>query len=288
MPELPDLLVYREAIETRINGHRLLSIATASPFLLRTVEPPLGAFHSLAPTAVRLLGKRICLGFEGDYWLAIHLMIAGRLHWNKRGGKPLLRLSFSSGDLTLTEAGTERRASLHAFLGEAALLSLDAGGVDPLSVSLPTFAEILQRENHTLKRVLTDPSLFSGIGNAFSDEILHCARLSPLALTGRLQPEEIARLRLAVIDVLNLWITRLREQAGDKFPEKVTAFREEMAVHGRFRKPCPDCSGPVQRIRYATNETNYCPACQTGGKLLADRAMSRLLKHDWPRSLGQP
>jgi formamidopyrimidine-DNA glycosylase len=209
------------------------------------------------------------------------------LHWNRRGGKPLLSLRFSSGDLTLTEAGSERRAALHAFRGETGLMSLDAGGLDPLSVSLTEFTAALQRENHTLKRVLTDPSIFSGIGNAYSDEILHSARLSPLALTSRLQADEIGRLRSAVIDVLNLWIARLREQAGGKFPEKVTAFREDMAVHGRFRLPCPSCGGPVQRIRYATNETNYCPACQTGGKLLADRAMSRLLKKDWPQSLDQ-
>jgi len=286
MPELPDLLLYREAIESRISGQRLLSIETGNPFLLRTVDPPLGAFHSLAPTAVRLVGKRICIGFEGDFWLAIHLMIAGRLHWNKRG-KPLLRLLFSSGDLTLTEAGSERRASLHAFRGETALMSLDAGGIDPLSVAMPEFTSALQRENHTLKRVLTDPSIFSGIGNAYSDEILHYARLSPLALTSRLQPEEIFRLRSAVIEVLNLWIARLREQAGGSFPEKVTAFRKDMAVHGRYRQPCPQCGGLVQRIRYAANETNYCPACQTGGRLLADRAMSRLLKKDWPRSLDQ-
>lgn len=287
MPELPDLTVYGEALEARILGQPLQSAALGSPFLLRTVHPPLASFIGLAPGAIRLLGKRICIGFPGDSWLAIHLMILGRLHWNRRAGKPLLTLVFTSGALTLTESGSERRASLHAFPSSAALQSLDAGGKDPLSVSLPEFEARARAENHTLKRFLTGPEFLSGIGNAYSDEILHRARLSPLALTHKLAAEELARLHAAMRAVLMEWTARLREQARGGFPEKVTAFRPEMAVHGKHKQPCPDCGTKVQRIRYAANETNYCPLCQTGGRLLADRAMSRLLKDDWPKTIGQ-
>jgi formamidopyrimidine-DNA glycosylase len=287
MPELPDLTFYCEALETRILGQPLESAALASPFLLRTVDPPLDSFIGLAPAAIRLLGKRICIGFPGDSWLAIHLMILGRLHWNRRAGKPLLTLMFASGALTLTESGSERRASLHAFPTSAALQSLDAGGKDPLSLSLPEFEALARSENHTLKRFLTGPEFLSGIGNAYSDEILHRARLSPLALTHKLAAEELARLHAAMRAVLAEWTARLREEARGGFPEKVTAFRPEMAVHGKFKQPCPACGTKVQRICYAANETNYCPLCQTGGRLLADRAMSRLLKQDWPRTIGQ-
>lgn len=287
MPELPDLLVYREAIENRIQEERLDRAELTSPFLLRTVQPPLDLFRGRAVEAVRLQGKRLCLGFEGGLWLAIHLMIAGRLHWNKRAGPALLRLAFPPGVLSLTEAGRERRAALHAFSCLEDLRTLDQGGADPLNISLAGFQSLLQRESHTLKRSLTDPAILSGIGNSYSDEILHRARLSPLALTSRLSNEEYARLHAAMCAVLSEWTARLRESAAGSFPERVTAFREGMAVHGRFRQPCPDCGTPVQRIRYATNETNYCPRCQTGGRLLADRALSRLLGQDWPRTMGE-
>jgi formamidopyrimidine-DNA glycosylase len=287
MPELPDLIIYREAVETRIQGERLERVEVTSPFLLRTVQPPLASFPGRTAESVRLQGKRICIEFDGGLWLAVHLMIAGRLHWNKRGGQALLRLVFPTGTLSLTEAGRERRASLHAFSSKEDLRRLDQGGADPFTLSAAGFQYLLRRENHTLKRALTDPSILSGIGNSYSDEILHRARLSPLALTGKLSAAEYERLHGAVQSVLAEWTEKLRGQADGAFPEKVTAFREGMAVHGRFRQPCPDCGAQVQRIRYAANETNYCPQCQTGGRLLADRALSRLLGQDWRRTMGE-
>jgi formamidopyrimidine-DNA glycosylase len=290
MPELPDLTVYLEALEQRVVGERLERVQIISPFLLRTAVPPIEAAERRRVTAVRRVGKRLAVGLEGDLWLVFHLMIAGRLHWYARGAAlskraALARLQFSNGTLTLTEAGTKRRASLRLVQGEQELLRLDPGGLEVLESTLAQFAERLRSENHTLKRALTDPRLFSGIGNAYSDEILHAARLSPLLLTGRVDDDSVARLYAAVREQLQLWTGRLREQSGGKFPEKVTAFRKEMAVHGRFREPCPVCGTPVQRIRYADNETNYCARCQTGGRLLADRALSRLLKQDWPRDV---
>jgi formamidopyrimidine-DNA glycosylase len=285
MPELPDLQVYLEALECRLARQALERVELLNPFLLRSVQPPLSAFSGRRIDHLRLLGKRICLGFEGGFWLALHLMIAGRLHWNSRGGKPLLKLVFPAGTLSLTEAGKERRASLHACADLQDLLALDAGGQDPISISREDFAALLRRENHTLKRALTDPSILSGIGNAYSDEILHRARLSPLSQTGRLTDEEFDRLHEAVQHTLVEWTERLRAEAAGSFPVKVTAFRQGMAVHGRYREPCPDCGSPVQRIRYAANETDYCAVCQNGGRILADRAMSRLLKEDFPRSL---
>ena len=282
MPELPDLSVYREALEQRIVGQRLEKVLILSPFLLRTVEPPIGTAQDRRVTGVRRIGKRLSIGLEGELWLVFHLMIAGRLHWFDAGrplGKraALARLQFGSGTLTLTEAGTKRRASLHFVRGEEALRGQDPGGIEVLTSTAAEFAERLRSENHTLKRALTDPGLFSGIGNAYSDEILHAARLSPIMLTSRLSEAESLRLHAAARDQLQLWIERLRGEASGQFPEKVTAFRDGMAVHGRFRLPCPVCGTPVQRIRYADNETNYCPTCQTGGRLLADRALSRLL-----------
>ncbi len=285
MPELPDLQVYLEALEARVLERPLQNAEVLNAFLLRTVQPPLRCFVSRQVLSLRLLGKRVCLGFEGDVWLALHLMIAGRLQWNARGGRPLLKLTFPEGVLTLTEAGKERRASLHACASLQDLLALDPGGKDPLSITFDDFVALLQRENHTVKRALTDPSILSGIGNAYSDEILHRARLSPLALTARLNSDEFARLHEAVRRTLLEWTARLRDEAAGQFPRKVTAFREGMAVHGRYRRPCPDCGTPVQRIRYISNETNYCPACQTGGRILADRAMSRLMGEDFPRAL---
>ena len=289
MPELPDLTVYVEALEQRILGQRLEHVLIRSPFLLRTVTPPIQSAEGRRVTAIRLIGKRIAIGLEGDLWLVLHLMIAGRLHWSERGGRAagraLARLQFANGAVTLSEAGTERRASLHLIEGERALRSQDPGGIDVLHASLEAFAARLRSESHTLKRALTDPRLFSGIGNAYSDEILHAARLSPVALTGRLDDAEVERLYAAAREQLELWTRRLRERAGGAFPEKVTALRDGMAVHGRYRLPCPVCGTPVQRIRYADNETNYCARCQTGGRLLADRALSRLLKEDWPRSI---
>ena len=290
MPELPDLTVYLEALQQRIVGERLERVQIVSPFVLRTAVPPIQAAEQRRVTEVRRLGKRLAIGLEGGLWLVFHLMIAGRLHWYDRGTAPpkravLARLQFGSGTLTLTEAGTKRRASLHLVQGEEQLQRHDPGGLDVLTSSLAQFAARLRSENHTLKRALTDPRLFSGIGNAYSDEILHAARLSPLLLTSRIEDAAVARLYEAVREQLQLWTGRLREQSGGKFPEKVTAFRQEMAVHGRFREPCPVCGTPVQRIRYADNETNYCARCQTGGRLLADRALSRLLKQDWPKDV---
>jgi formamidopyrimidine-DNA glycosylase len=290
MPELPDLTVYLEALEQRIIGERLERVQIISPFLLRTAVPPIEAAEQRRVTAARRIGKRLAVGLEGDLWLVFHLMIAGRLHWYARGTAlpkraALARLQFGNGTLTLTEAGTKRRASLRLVQGEQELLHLDPGGLEVLDSTLAQFAERLRSENHTLKRALTDPRLFSGIGNAYSDEILHAARLSPLLLTSRIDDAAVAQLYAAVREQLRIWTERLRLEAGAKFPEKVTAFRKEMAVHGRFRQPCPVCGTPVQRIRYADNETNYCARCQTGGRLLADRALSRLLKEDWPKEV---
>jgi formamidopyrimidine-DNA glycosylase len=290
VPELPDLTVYVEALERRIAGQRLERISIVLPFVLRTVTPPILSAEGRRVREVRRIGKRIAIGMEGELWLVFHLMIAGRLHWFARGVSPprraaLARLDFETGTLTLTEAGTRRRASLHVIQGEPALRLQDPGGIDVLQATLVEFAERLRSESHTLKRALTDPHLFSGIGNAYSDEILHAARLSPVALTRRIDDHSVARLYTATREQLQLWTDRLRELAAESFPEKVTAFREGMAVHGRFREPCPVCGTPVQRIRYADNETNYCPRCQTGGRLLADRALSRLLKEDWPKSI---
>jgi len=290
MPELPDLSVYREALQQRIVGQRLDSVLIRSPFLLRTVDPPIGSAQGRRATEVRRIGKRLAIGLEGDLWLVFHLMIAGRLHWIDAGaplGKraALARLQWGNGTLTLTEAGTKRRASLHLISGEGALRGQDPGGMEVFTSTPEEFARRLRSENHTLKRALTDPRLFSGIGNAYSDEILHAARLSPVMLTSRASHGEVLRLHEAATAQLRLWIERLRREAGGRFPEKVTAFHQEMAVHGRFRLPCPVCGTPVQRIRYADNETNYCATCQTGGRLLADRALSRLLKKDWPKTV---
>jgi formamidopyrimidine-DNA glycosylase len=290
MPELPDVTVYREALAQRIVGQHLDNILILLPFLLRTVEPPIASAQGRRVTEVRRIGKRLAIGLEGELWLVFHLMIAGRLHWFDAGAPlarraALARLQFGSGILTLTEAGTKRRASLHLVRGEEALRRQDPGGIEVLTSTAAEFAERLRSENHTLKRALTDPRLFSGIGNAYSDEILHAARLSPVMLTRRASDAEVSRLHDAARDQLRQWIERLRRQADGKFPEKVTAFRDEMAVHGRFRLPCPVCGTPVQRIRYVDNETNYCAVCQTGGRLLADRALSRLLKADWPKSV---
>jgi formamidopyrimidine-DNA glycosylase len=290
MPELPDVTVYREALEQRIVGHRLERVQLASPFLLRSVEPPIQAAEGRQVTEVRRIGKRLAIGLQGDLWLVLHLMIAGRLHWFASGAVPskraaLVRLQFDNGVLTLTEAGSKRRASLHLLAGRDQLQGQDPGGLELLESSLAQFAARLRSENHTLKRALTDPRLFSGIGNAYSDEILHAAKLSPVLLTGRIDDAAVERLYTAAREQLLQWTERLRQSAGGQFPEKVTAFRPEMAVHGRYRQPCPVCGTPVQRIRYADNETNYCARCQTGGRLLADRALSRLLKADWPKSV---
>ncbi|HET6324833.1 MAG TPA: DNA-formamidopyrimidine glycosylase family protein [Planctomycetaceae bacterium] len=292
MPELPDITVYLEALERRIGGQVLRAIRVNSPFLVRTFEPPLSAAEGKRVRELRRIGKRIAIGLQGDLWLVLHLMIAGRLHWKNAGAKlagkqNLAAFDFDEGTLTLTEAGSKRRAGLWLLEGAAALAELDPGGLEVLSATFKQFASELKRENHTLKRALADPRSFSGIGNAYSDEILHRAQLSPLAQTQKLSGEETARLFDAVKTVLIEWTDRLRAEAGDNFPEKVTAFRKEMAVHGRFGKPCPVCGAPVQRIRYADNETNYCPRCQTGGRILADRSLSRLLKNDWPRSLDE-
>jgi formamidopyrimidine-DNA glycosylase len=291
MPELPDVTVYVEALRERISGHRFHRALIRAPFLLRSVEPPLAATEGQKVREVRRVGKRIAIGLENDLWLVLHLMIAGRLHWKssavKLGPKSLAAFEFDSGTLSLTEAGSQHRASLHVALGEGGLEAFDAGGIEVLESDESAFAAVLQAENHTLKRALTDPRLFSGIGNAYSDEILHRARMSPTALTQRLKPEEIARLFAATRESLLEWTARLRADAGGKFPEKVTAFREGMAVHGRYGQPCPRCGAKIQRIRYASNETNYCAQCQTGGKLLADRGLSRLLREDWPKSLEE-
>ena len=294
MPELPDITVYLESLERRIAGVPLQRIELRSPFLLRTVDPPIEKAEGRVVERVGRIGKRIVLHLEGGLALVIHLMIAGRFRWIPEGSraKPPGRISlatfgFPSGTLVLTEAGTRRRASLHLVAGESGLEQFERGGLDPIQASLEEFASRIRQENRTLKRALTDPRLFSGIGNAYSDEILHAARLSPLTLTQRLGSKEVERLHRATRDVLRHWIERLRNEAGDQFPEAVTAFREGMAVHGRYRLPCPDCGNPVQRIRYAENETNYCARCQTGGRLLADRALSKLLREDWPRSLDE-
>src|ERR1044072_8205327 len=290
MPELPDVAVYIEALEARIVGHRLERILLKNPFLLRTAEPPLQVCEGRTVTRLRRIGKRIAIGLDNDVCLLIHLMIAGRLHWymkDHRGRRraPLLQLNFDNGVLTLTEAGTKRRASLHVVAGEAQLEEHDRGGLEVLGVAPERFRERLSERNHTLKRALTDPTILSGIGNAYSDEILHRARLSPMKQTKQLDDDEWRRLFDATQAVLTEWIERLRAEAVVGFPENVTAFRKEMTVHGRYGLPCPVCGTPIQRMRYAENETNYCPRCQTEGKLLADRALSRLLKDDWPRTV---
>jgi formamidopyrimidine-DNA glycosylase len=292
MPELPDITVYIEALERRLLGARLESTRIAHPFLLRTFDPPISALYGRKVVAFRRVGKRIAVGFEGDHWLVLHLMIAGRLHWippaaAKKGRAALAYFVFDSGTLTLTEAGTKRRASLYVFSSSEQLANTDPGGLEVLDASLEEFSARLRAENHTLKRSLTDPRTFSGVGNAYSDEILHRAHLSPVALTQKLTPEAIRRLYEATREVMTEWTGRLREEARESFPEKVTAFRPEMAVHGRFGKPCPVCGTTVQRIRYAENETNYCPRCQTEGRILADRSLSRLLKDDWPRTVEE-
>lgn len=291
MPELPDLTVYCEHIEKRVLGKPLRRVRLGSPFLLRTAVPPIDAATGRKVTGVSRLGKRIVLSLEGDLHLVIHLMIAGRLHWvpagKKPGRRPLAAFEFPDGWLTLTEAGTKRRASMHLVQGSAALAAMNPGGLEPLTATREEFLARLLAENHTLKRALTDPRLFSGIGNAYSDEILHRARLSPIAMTRSLNEEEKTRLFDATRQVLSQWTERLRAESKDLFPENVTAFREGFAVHGRYRKPCPVCGSPVQRIVYAENETNYCARCQTGGKLLADRSLSRLLKKSWPRSIDE-
>jgi formamidopyrimidine-DNA glycosylase len=292
MPELPDIAVYLESLERRILGQSLAALRLNSPFLLRSFDPPIAAAVGKTVVSLQRLGKRIAIGLENELWLVLHLMIAGRLHWKDRGAKlsgkfNLAAFDFANGTLVLTEAGAKRRAALYLVRGEHALAEHDPGGIDVFTASPGDFAAALQRENHTLKRSLTDPRLLSGIGNAYSDEILHRARLSPLALTQKLTAAEIERLRGATGEILSEWTQRLRAQAGNEFPERVTAFRPEMAVHGRFGKPCPVCGAPVQRIRYADNETNYCPGCQTGGQILADRSLSRLLKDDWPRHLDE-
>jgi len=289
VPELPDITVYLEALEKRILGRTLERMQITGLSLLRTAQPPISSVEGKKVLQLRHIGKRIAIGLEDDLWLVLHLMIAGRLHWHEGGSKVLKSrtlavLVFTDGRLSVTEAGSRKRASLHLVQGEEALRTLNPGGLEVLQTNLETFTEALQSENHTLKRSLTDPQLFSGIGNAYSDEILFTAQLSPTALTKKLTPSEIERLFDAVREQLLKWTDRLRADAGDKFPEKVTAFRPQMAVHGRYKQPCPRCGGKVQRIRYAANETNYCPNCQTGGKLLADRSLSRLLRQDWPKN----
>jgi formamidopyrimidine-DNA glycosylase len=289
VPELPDITVYLEALEKRILGRTLERVHITGLSLLRTAQPPISSVEGKKVLQLRRIGKRIAIGLEDDLWLVLHLMIAGRLHWHEGGSKVLKSrtlavLVFTDGTLSVTEAGSRKRASLHLVQGEEALRTLNPGGLEVLQTNLETFTEALQSENHTLKRSLTDPQLFSGIGNAYSDEILFTAQLSPTALTKKLTPSEIERLFDAVREQLLKWTDRLRADAGDKFPEKVTAFRPQMAVHGRYKQPCPRCGGKVQRIRYAANETNYCPNCQTGGKLLADRSLSRLLRQDWPKN----
>jgi formamidopyrimidine-DNA glycosylase len=292
MPELPDIAAYISALEPRIVGQPLDHVRLVSAFLLRTAQPPLASVEGHIVRELRRIGKRIAIGVDKDLWLVLHLMIAGRLHWRPPGAKlagrqSLAAFDFPHGSLVLTEAGTKRRASLHLLQGEEALRSIDPGGIDILSSNLSSFRDALTIENRTLKRALTDPRILSGIGNAYSDEILHAAQLSPIALTHKLAPEEWERLYAATRHTLELWIERLRDEAKTGFPEKVTAFRKDMAVHGRYGEPCPRCGEPIQRIRYADNETNYCVRCQTGGKVLADRSLSRLLGSDWPRTLDE-
>ncbi len=292
MPELPDVAAYIHALEPRIVGQPIQQIRLASPFLLRTLEPPITEAEGHTVRELRRIGKRICIGVEGDLWLVLHLMIAGRLHWRPPAAKltgrgSLAAFDFPDGSLVLTEAGAKRRASLYVLRGEEGLRSVDPGGIEVFDSDLNSFRDALSAENRTLKRTLTDPRIVSGIGNAYSDEILHNARLSPIALTQKLKPEEWERLFTATRDTLQLWMDRLSSEAETRFPEKVTAFREGMAAHGRYGKPCPRCGEKIQRIRYADNETNYCPRCQTGGKLLADRSLSRLLRSDWPRTLDE-
>jgi formamidopyrimidine-DNA glycosylase len=291
MPELPDIAAYLYALERRISGSSLETVRLGSPFLLRTVKPPLAELNGRKVTRLRRIGKRIAIGLEPDLWLVLHLMIAGRLHWHtlppKLSKRVIAAFDFSTGSLSLTEAGSKRRASLHVIRGEQELSSLDAGGLEVLDSDLAAFQSALTAQNHTLKRALTDPHIFSGIGNAYSDEILHRAKLSPIALTSKLTPSQVETLFEATRLTLQGWTTRLIREAHEKFPEGVTAFREGMAVHGRYGQPCRRCGAKVQRIRYADNETNYCPACQTGGRLLADRALSRLLREDWPRTLDE-
>ncbi len=292
MPELPDLTVYKESLQRYLTARRLQKTHIVNPFVLRSVEPPVEALYGKMANEVTLKGKRIVIGFENDLFLVLHLMIAGRLSWNTGGSLPsrktgLAAFEFDNGRLFLTEAGTKRRASLHVVSGLENLQTFDRGGLEIPASSVEAFEAALRRENHTLKRALTDPRLFSGIGNAYSDEILHRAKLSPFKQTGSLNTEEVGALHSATLSVVDEWIRRLRKETGDGFLKKVTAFRNEMAVHGKYGKLCPVCSTPVQRIRYAENECNYCPACQTGGKLLADRALSRLLKEDWPSTVEE-
>src|SRR6267378_5431629 len=292
MPELPDIVVYLDALAPRILGLPLERAQVRSPLLLRTADPPLSASIGKTVTGLRRLGKRIVWAMEDQIFLVFHLMIAGRFKWRKRGAKPpgkigLASFDFPDGTLLLTEASKKQRASLHVVRGESGLAVHNPGGLDVLAADLPAFRAALQSESHTLKRALTDPRLFDGIGNAYSDEILHAAKLSPFQLSTKLSDEEAARLHVATQRILREWIERLREEAGGDFPEKVTAFRKEMAVHGKYKEPCPVCGSPVQRIRYAANEANYCATCQTGGRVLADRSLSRLLKADWPRSLEE-
>jgi formamidopyrimidine-DNA glycosylase len=290
MPELPDIAAYITALEPRIVGQRIESIRLASPFLLRTAQPPIADAEGRLVQELRRIGKRIAIGLEGDLWLVLHLMIAGRLHWKPpkaklAGRRSLAAFDFPTGSLVLTEAGTKHRASLSVFSGDESLRSVDPGGIDVFTSDLASFRAALTAENRTLKRALTDPRILSGIGNAYSDEILHAAQLSPITLTHKLQPQEWERLFAATRATLELWINRLRTEAKAGFPEKVTAFRKDMAVHGRYGQPCPRCGEKIQRIRYADNETNYCARCQTEGKVLADRSLSRLLRSDWPRTL---
>jgi formamidopyrimidine-DNA glycosylase len=292
MPELPDIAAYISALETRIVGQPLNHVRLASAFLLRTAQPPIADVEDHAVRELRRIGKRIAFGFDNDLWLALHLMIAGRLHWKPPGTKlagrnNLAAFDFPNGSLVLTEAGTKRRASLHVFAGEESLRSIDPGGIEVFSTDLDSFRGALIAENRTLKRALTDPRIVSGIGNAYSDEILHAAQLSPITLTHKLTSQEWERLFQATRDTLQLWIDRLKREAENGFPEKVTAFRKDMAVHGRYEQPCPRCGEKILRIRYADNETNYCARCQTGGKVLADRSLSRLLGKDWPRTLEE-
>jgi len=292
MPELPDISAYISALEPRILGQPIEHVRLGSPFVLRTAQPPLTDVEGRIVRELRRIGKRIAIGVESDLWLVLHLMIAGRLHWRPRGAKlagrrSLAAFDFPNGSLLLTEAGTKHRASLYVVNGEEGLQSMDPGGIDIFSSTLGSFRDALTAENRTLKRALTNPRILSGIGNAYSDEILHAAQLSPIALTQKLKPQEWERLFTATQETLKLWINRLRAEAEAGFPEKVTAFREDMAVHGRYGESCPRCGQTIQRIRYADNETNYCTRCQTGGKVLADRSLSRLLRSDWPRTLDE-